>query len=176
MLPWLLCLLFVSSQTRPLTPKTFSAKHDISSICVWERGFLKIAHLKASDLPIWFSFLLLFYIEQTQIENEEGRCEEEKIFYGGKYLCGNDEGVHHQEEKWAEFLMYKPEIQSCMCQMDMSEKVTVVFFHFMTQSDSYQSQIRPIKIMDISYSIDLIRQLSSHSFKCILSLKTQSTL
>lgn len=122
-------------------------------------GFLKIAHLKALDLPIWFSLLLLFCIEKTQIGNEEGRCEEKKIFYSGKYLCGNDEGVHHQEEKWAEFLMYKPEIQSCMCQMDMSEKVTVVFFHFMTQSDSYQSHIRPIKIMDISYSIDLIRQL-----------------
>jgi len=46
--------------------------------------------------------------------------------------------------------MYKSEIQSCLCQMDMSEKVTVVFFHFMTQSDSYQSQIWPIKIMDMA--------------------------
>ena len=74
----------------------------------------------------------------------------EKIFYNGKYFYRNDESLHCKEEKWAGFLMYKSEIQSCLCQMDMSEKVTVVFFHFMTQSDSYQSQIWPIKIMDMA--------------------------
>lgn len=56
--------------------------------------------------------------------------------------------------------------------MDMSEKVTVVFCHFMTQTDSYQSQMWPIEIMDIGYLIDLIRQVLSYSLNRILSSKT----
>lgn len=153
---------------------TISAKCDISSICVLELKFLKNCSFKGSRPPhmIFFNTSILHW---TGL-NKKSRCEKEKYFITENIFIRNDEGLYHQEEKWAEFLMYKSEIQSCVCQMDMSEKVTVVFCHFMTQTDSYQSQMWPIEIMDIGYLIDLIRQVLSYSLNCILSSKTSSTL